>query len=118
MENKSFEEYVSGLTLQRQKMLNQELASFLKKLNQKLAQQELVYQELTQQELASIKKMIKQVKQKRASIKEWGQNEYEIVSEVENEDGQKKYRNNTKQKQAMKSKKIAARRKKNKIKHG
>ena len=107
MENKSFEEYVSDLTLQRQKVLNQELASFLKKLNQKL----------TQQELASIKKMIKQVKQGRASIKEWGENEYEIVSEVENEDGQKKYRNNTKQKQAMKNKQIAARRKKNKIKH-
>ena len=77
MENKSFEEYVSGLTPQQQKMLKQGLAS----------------------------------------IKEWGQNEYEIVSEVENEDGQKKYRNNTKQKQAMKNKQIAARRKKNKIKH-
>lgn len=77
MENKSFEEYVSGLTPQQQKML----------------------------------------KQGRASIKEWGQNEYEIVSEVENEDGQKKYRNNTRQKQAMKNKQIAARRKKNKIKH-
>ena len=114
MENKSFEEYVSGLTLQRQKKLNQKLASFLKKLNQKLAYQELTCQELAQQELASLEKMLKQG---RASIKEWGQNEYEIVSEVENEDGQKKYRNNTKQKQAMKNKKIAARRKKNKIKH-
>ena len=50
MENKSFEEYVSGLTPQQQKML----------------------------------------KQGRASIKEWGENEYEIVSEIENEDGQKK----------------------------
>ena len=117
MENKSFEEYVSGLTLQRQKMLNQKLASFLKKLNQKLAYQELTCQELAQQELASIKKMLKQIKKGRASIKELGQNEYEFVSEVENEDGQKKYRNNTKQKQAMKNKKIAARRKKNKIKH-
>ena len=77
MENKTFEEYVSGLTPQQQKMLTLG----------------------------------------RASIKQWGQNEYEIVSEVENEDGQKKYRNNTKQKQAMKNKKIAARRKKNKIKH-
>ena len=114
MENKSFEEYVSGLTLQRQKKLNQKLASFLKKLNQKLAYQELTCQELAQQELESIEKMLKQG---RASIKEWGQNEYEIVSEVENEDGQKKYRNNTKQKQAMKNKQIAARRKKNKIKH-
>ena len=77
MENKSYEEYFSGLTPQQQKMIKQGLAS----------------------------------------IKEWGQNEYEIVSEVENEDGQKKYRNNTKQKQAMKNKQIAARRKKNKIKH-
>ena len=110
MENKSFEEYVSGLTLQRQKVLNQKIASFLKKLNQ----EEMLNQELASQELASLKKMLKQ---KRASIKEWGENVYEIVSEVENEDGQKKYRNNTKQKQAMKNKKIAARRKKNKIKH-
>ena len=78
MENKSFEEYVSGLTPQQQKMLKQGLAS----------------------------------------IKQWGENEYEIVSEVENEDGhQKKYRNNTRQKQTMKNKQIAARRKKNKIKH-
>ena len=77
MENKSYNDYVSGLTPHQQKMLKQGLAS----------------------------------------IKEWGQNEYEIVSEIENEDGQKKYRNNTKQKQAMKNKKIAARRKKNKIKH-
>ena len=59
----------------------------------------------------------KMIKQGRASIKEWGQNEYEIVSEVENEDGQKKYRNNAEQKQAMKSKQISARSKKNKIKH-
>ena len=110
MENKSFEEYVSGLTLQRQKILNQKIASFLKKLNQ----EEMLNQELASQELASLKKMLKQ---KRASIKECGENVYEIVSEVENEDGQKKYRNNTKQKQAMKNKKIAARRKKNKIKH-
>ena len=78
MENKSYEEYFSGLTPQQQKMLKQGLAS----------------------------------------IKEWGENVYGFVSEVENEDGQKKYRNNTKQKQAMKNKKIAARRKKNKIKHG
>ena len=77
MENKSYNDYVSGLTPHQQKM----------------------------------------IKQGRASIKEWGENEYEIVSEIENEDGQKKYRNNTKQKQAMKNKKIAARRKKNKIKH-
>ena len=77
MENKSFEEYVSGLTPQQQKMLKQGLAS----------------------------------------IKEWGQNEYEFVPEVEKEDRQKKYRNNTRQKQVMKSKQTAARRKKNKIKH-
>lgn len=92
------------MTLQRQKELNQGLAPFLEKQ----------IQELTYQELESIEKMIKQG---RASIKEWGQNEYEIVSEVENEDGQKKYRNNAEQKQAMKSKQTAARRKKNKIKH-
>lgn len=77
MENKSYEEYFSGLTPQQQKMIKQGLAS----------------------------------------IKEWGENVYGFVSEVENEDGQKKYRNNTKQKQAMKNKQIAARRKKNKIKH-
>ena len=78
MENKSYEEYFSGLTPQQQKMIKQGLAS----------------------------------------IKEWGENVYEFVSEVENDDdGQKKYRNNTKQKQAMKNKQIAARRKKNKIKH-
>ena len=77
MENKSFEEYVSGLTPKQQKMLKQGLAS----------------------------------------IKQWGENVYEFVSEVENDDGQKKYRNNTKQKQAMKNKQIAARRKKNKNKH-
>ena len=77
MENKSYEEYFSGLTPQQQKMLKQGLAS----------------------------------------IKEWGENVYEFVSEVENDDGQKKYRNNTKQKQAMKNKQIAARRKKNKNKH-
>lgn len=59
----------------------------------------------------------KMLKQGLASIKQWGENVYGFVSEVENEDGQKKYRNNTKQKQAMKNKKIAARRKKNKIKH-
>ena len=77
MENKTYEEYFSGLTPQQQKMLKQGLAS----------------------------------------IKQWGENEYEIVPEVEKEDGQKKYRNNTLQKQVMKSKQIAARRKKNKIKH-
>lgn len=77
MENKSYEEYFSGLTPQQQKIIKQGLAS----------------------------------------IKEWGENVYGFVSEVENEDGQKKYRNNTKQKQAMKNKQIAARRKKNKIKH-
>ena len=56
--------------------------------------------------------------QGKAVIKEWGDGEYEYVSQVEDDgDGQKKYRNNTKQKQAMKNKKIAARRKKNKIKH-
>ena len=77
MGNKSFEEYLCGLTPQQQKMLKQGLAS----------------------------------------IKEWGENVYEFVSEVENDDGQKKYRNNTKQKQAMKNKQIAARRKKNKNKH-
>ena len=77
MENKSYEEYFSGLTPQQQKMIKQGLAS----------------------------------------IKEWGENVYEFVSEVENDDGQKKYRNNTKQKQAMKNKQIAARRKKNKNKH-
>lgn len=60
----------------------------------------------------------KMLKQGRASIKEWGENEYEIVSEVEDDDtGQKKYRNNAQQKQEMKRKQIAARRKKNKIKH-
>ena len=59
----------------------------------------------------------KMLKQGLASTKEWGENEYEIVSEVENEDGQKKYRNNIRQKQEMKSKQISARRKKNKIKH-
>lgn len=78
MENKSYEEYLSGLTPQQQKLL----------------------------------------KQGRASIKEWGENEYEIVSEVEDDDtGQKKYRNNAQQKQAMQRKQVAARRKKNKIKH-
>ena len=77
MENKTYEEYFSGLTPQQQKMLKQGLAS----------------------------------------IKQWGENEYEIVPEVDKEDGQKKYRNNAEQKQAMKSKQIAARRKKNKIKH-
>ena len=77
MENKTYEEYFSGLTPQQQKMLKQGLAS----------------------------------------IKQWGENEYEIVPEVEYEDGQKKYRNNIRQKQVMKSKQIAARRKKNKIKH-
>lgn len=59
----------------------------------------------------------KMLKQGLASIKQWGENEYEIVPEVEYEDGQKKYRNNIRQKQVMKSKQIAARRKKNKIKH-
>ena len=78
MEDKSYEEYFSGLTPQQQKML----------------------------------------KQGRASIKEWGENEYEIVSEVEDDDtGQKKYRNNAQQKHAMQRKQVAARRKKNKIKH-
>ena len=77
MENKTYEEYFSGLTPQQQKMLKQGLAS----------------------------------------IKQWGENEYEIVPEVEYEDGQKKYRNNIRQKQEMKSKQISARRKKNKIKH-
>ena len=77
MENKSYEEYLWGLTPRQQKMLKQGLAS----------------------------------------IKQWGENVYGFVSEVENEDGQKKYRNNTRQKQAMKNKQIAARRKKNKIKH-
>ena len=78
MENKSYDEYISGLSPQQQKLLKQGLAS----------------------------------------IKEWGENEYEIVSEVEDDDtGQKKYRNNAQQKQEMKRKQIAARRKKNKIKH-
>ena len=77
MENKSYEEYLSGLTPQQKKMLTQGFAS----------------------------------------TKEWGENVYGFVPEVEKEDGQKKYRNNTRQKQVMKSKQIAARRKKNKIKH-
>ena len=77
MENKSYEEYLSGLTPQQKKMLTQGFAA----------------------------------------TKEWGENEYGFVPEVEKEDGQKKYRNNTRQKQVMKSKQIAARRKKNKIKH-
>ena len=77
MENKSYEEYFSGLTPQQQKMLKQGLAS----------------------------------------TKELGENVYGFVPEVEKEDGQKKYRNNTRQKQVMKSKQIAARRQKNKIKH-
>ena len=49
--------------------------------------------------------------------KKTGDNVYEFVPEAEKADGQKKYRNNTRQKQGMKSKQIAARRKKNKIKH-
>lgn len=78
MENKSYDDYIRGLTPQQQKLL----------------------------------------KQGRASIKEWGENEYEIVYEVEDDDtGQKKYRNNAQQKQEMKRKQIASRRKKNKIKH-
>lgn len=77
MENKSYDDYVSGLTSQQQNML----------------------------------------KQGSATIKEWGENDYEFVFEVENEGGQKKWRNNAQQKEAMKRKQIAARRKKNKIKH-
>ena len=78
MENKSYDDFISGLTPQQQKLLKQGLAS----------------------------------------IKECGENEYIFVSEVENDDtGQKKYRNNAQQKQAMKNKQIAARRKKNKNKH-
>lgn len=60
----------------------------------------------------------KMLKQGLAYAKKTGDNVYEFVPEVEKEDGQKKYRNNTRQKQAMKNKQIAARRKKNKNKHG
>ena len=78
MENKSYDDYISGLTPQQQKLLSQGLAS----------------------------------------RKECGENEYAFVSEVENDEtGQKKYRNNAQQKQAMQRKQVAARRKKNKIKH-
>ena len=78
MENKSYDDYISGLTPQQQKLLRQGLAS----------------------------------------IKECGENEYAFVSEVQNDEtGQKKYRNNAQQKQAMQRKQVAARRKKNKIKH-
>ena len=78
MENKSYDDYIRGLSPQQQKLLKQGLAS----------------------------------------IKECGENEYAFVSEVENDEtGQKKYRNNAQQKQAMQRKQVAARRKKNKIKH-
>ena len=78
MGNKSYDDYISGLTPQQQKLLRKGLAS----------------------------------------IKECGENEYIFVSEVENDEtDQKKYRNNAQQKQAMKRKQVAARRKKNKIKH-
>ena len=78
MENKSYDDYIRGLSPQQQKLLKQGLAS----------------------------------------IKEWGQNVYEFVPEVEDDEtGQKKYRNNTQQKLAMQRKQVAARRKKNKIKH-
>ena len=78
MENKSYDDYIRGLSQQQQKLLKRGLAS----------------------------------------IKECGENEYIFVSEVENDDtGKKKYRNNAQQKQAMQRKQVAARRKKNKIKH-
>ena len=59
----------------------------------------------------------KMLRQGKAVIKEWGDGEYEYVSEVEDDgDGQKKYRNKEEQKNAMHKKQVLARRKKKKKK--
>ena len=106
-------------------MLKRAVEEYQAAINEKRIYGELNHPEETKMEKKSYEEYFsgltsqqqKMLKQGLASTKEWGQNEYEIVSEVENEDGQKKYRNNAEQKQAMKSKQTAARRKKNKIKH-